>query len=198
MSARPSQCSPAERFDRTGTEGPPPSPTGMCPGQRRVIHNERMRVIRRTRFSNGGTHLPSKKQQPSVGGCLVGLFIALLILIGAIAHACSGSSASGGQSLGTGFTGATPSSTYAAPVAEPSPTHTRRHHHHHRRHHHHYSPSPTTAPPAPAGCHPLSDEGTCYEPGEFCRDSDHGVTGVAGDGETITCEDNNGWRWEPT
>jgi hypothetical protein len=23
------------------------------------------------------------------------------------------------------------------------------------------------------------------------------VTGVAGDGETITCEDNDGWRWEP-
>jgi len=65
------------------------------------------------------------------------------------------------------------------------------------------TPAPTTqAPPAPsptpAGCHPLSDEGTCYEPGEFCRDSDHGVTGVAGDGETITCEDNDGWRWEPS
>jgi hypothetical protein len=24
------------------------------------------------------------------------------------------------------------------------------------------------------------------------------MTGVAGDGETITCEDNDGWRWEPT
>jgi hypothetical protein len=24
------------------------------------------------------------------------------------------------------------------------------------------------------------------------------VTGVAGNGETITCADNNGWRWEPT
>jgi hypothetical protein len=23
------------------------------------------------------------------------------------------------------------------------------------------------------------------------------VTGRAGDGETITCENNNGWRWEP-
>ena len=46
-------------------------------------------------------------------------------------------------------------------------------------------------------CHPLSNEGTCYEPGEFCRDSDHGTSGVAGDGEKIICEDNNGWRWEP-
>jgi hypothetical protein len=52
------------------------------------------------------------------------------------------------------------------------------------------------APAAPAGCHPLSNENTCYEPGEYCRDSDHGVTGVAGDGKSITCEDNNGWRWE--
>jgi hypothetical protein len=27
--------------------------------------------------------------------------------------------------------------------------------------------------------------------------SDHGKTGVAGDGAAIKCEDNNGWRWEP-
>jgi len=68
------------------------------------------------------------------------------------------------------------------------------------------TPASTSAPPspsappssaAPTGCFPLSDEGTCYEPGEYCRDSDHGVTGVAGDGENITCEDNDGWRWEP-
>jgi len=64
-------------------------------------------------------------------------------------------------------------------------------------------PSPrTTSEPAPppataASCYPLSNEGTCYEPGEFCRNSDHGVTGVAGDGEKIICEDNDGWRWEP-
>jgi hypothetical protein len=50
---------------------------------------------------------------------------------------------------------------------------------------------------AGGSCHPLSNEGTCYEPGEFCRKSDHGVTGVAGDGKTIICEDNDGWRWEP-
>lgn len=56
------------------------------------------------------------------------------------------------------------------------------------------APPPTTAPPAaaPTGCTPLSDEGTCYEPGEYCRDDDHGVTGTAGDGETITCENNDG------
>ena len=63
------------------------------------------------------------------------------------------------------------------------------------------APSPPTAsaPAAPpTGCYPLSDEGTCYEPGEYCRDSDQGMTGVAGDGESIICEDNDGLRWEPT
>jgi hypothetical protein len=43
---------------------------------------------------------------------------------------------------------------------------------------------------------PLSNEGSCYQPGEYCRDYDHGTSGVAGDGEAITCEDNDGWRWE--
>jgi uncharacterized protein YkwD len=61
------------------------------------------------------------------------------------------------------------------------------------------STQPTASPAAaaPAGCHPLSNEGTCYEPGEYCRNADHGVSGMAGDGEAITCEYNNGWRWEP-
>jgi hypothetical protein len=58
-------------------------------------------------------------------------------------------------------------------------------------------PATAPAPASPTGCYPLSDEGTCYEPGEYCRDDDHGVTGVAGDGEAIICEDNDGWRWEP-
>jgi hypothetical protein len=56
---------------------------------------------------------------------------------------------------------------------------------------------PTTAAAAPAACTPLTDGGKCYEPGEFCRDDDHGATGVAGDGKKIECEDNDGWRWEP-
>jgi len=59
------------------------------------------------------------------------------------------------------------------------------------------APSPTPVP-APVGCYPLSNEGTCYEPGEYCRDADIGTSGVAGDGEAITCEYNNGWRWEPS
>jgi hypothetical protein len=57
---------------------------------------------------------------------------------------------------------------------------------------------PPSAPTTQQGCYPLSNEGTCYEPGEYCRAADHGMTGIAGDGEAIICEDNDGWRWEPT
>jgi hypothetical protein len=59
---------------------------------------------------------------------------------------------------------------------------------------------PVTTPPVttPSGCHPLSSGGNCYKAGELCSAADHGLTGVAGNGETITCEDNDGWRWEPT
>ena len=59
-------------------------------------------------------------------------------------------------------------------------------------------PAPTSAAaPPPASCYPLTNGGKCYEPGEYCRTSDRGTSGVAGDGEKIICEDNNGWRWEP-
>ena len=63
--------------------------------------------------------------------------------------------------------------------------------------------SPTSAQsptnPTTAGCSPIDDEGGCYEPGEYCRDDDHGMTGRAGDGESIICEDENGtWYWEST
>ena len=56
-------------------------------------------------------------------------------------------------------------------------------------------PSPTASKP-PADCSPLTSAGKCYEPGEFCRESDHGMSGVAGDGEAIKCIDKDGWRWE--
>jgi hypothetical protein len=59
-------------------------------------------------------------------------------------------------------------------------------------------PAPTPPPPAPSGCYPKTSSGNCYEPGEFCPHADAGMTGVAGNGETITCEDNNGLRWEPS
>ncbi len=55
--------------------------------------------------------------------------------------------------------------------------------------------TPTTT--APTGCSPIDDEGGCYEPGEYCRDDDHGMTGQAGNGATITCEYVGGdWYWE--
>jgi hypothetical protein len=59
-------------------------------------------------------------------------------------------------------------------------------------------PPPPSSPPAPSGCYPKTSSGHCYEPGEFCPHADAGMSGVAGDGETIVCEDNNGLRWEPT
>ena len=58
-------------------------------------------------------------------------------------------------------------------------------------------PPPPSAAPPPASCYPTAASGNCYEPGEFCSLADHGMTGVAGDGERIVCQDNNGWRWEP-
>lgn len=75
-----------------------------------------------------------------------------------------------------------PTPTYSAPA--PVETHT--------------APAeiPTTHAAAAPSCYPLTNGGNCYEPGEFCRKSDHGATGVAGDGKSITCEDVNGWRWE--
>jgi hypothetical protein len=56
---------------------------------------------------------------------------------------------------------------------------------------------PSSAPPPPSGCYPKTSSGHCYEPGEFCPHADAGMRGVAGDGEAIICEDNNGLRWEP-
>jgi hypothetical protein len=60
------------------------------------------------------------------------------------------------------------------------------------------APKTTTAPPAPpSGCYPTTSSGNCYEPGEFCPHADAGMSGIAGNGEAIICEDNNGLRWEP-
>ena len=59
------------------------------------------------------------------------------------------------------------------------------------------SPPPPPPPPPSAACYPLDSEGNCYEPGEYCPDADHGLSGIAGDGEAIICENNDGWRWEP-
>lgn len=58
--------------------------------------------------------------------------------------------------------------------------------------------APPPPPPVPAGCHPKTPSGGCYEPGEFCSAAEHGETGVAGDGKTITCENTDPgstWHW---
>jgi hypothetical protein len=60
------------------------------------------------------------------------------------------------------------------------------------------APTPTPIPPpTPTECYLTTNSENCYEPDEYCRIDDYGVSGVAGDGEAITCEYNNGWRWEP-
>lgn len=144
-------------------------------------------------------------------GIAVGIFALLLILIGTAG--CGRSAATGSSSPTATTTTAAPVRSVAAIITVPKPTAkvqpkaavkptvtvkptataTVK-----------AKPKATPAPPpapsvsaAPAGCHPLSNEGTCYRPGEYCRDSDHGVHGVAGNGEAIVCEDNDGWRWEP-
>lgn len=65
------------------------------------------------------------------------------------------------------------------------------------------APAPTTRAPQPVktttqkpSCYPLTDSGNCYKPGEYCRSSDHGATGIDAEGNPIKCEDNDGWRWE--
>jgi hypothetical protein len=58
-------------------------------------------------------------------------------------------------------------------------------------------PAAGTSPGTGAGCHPKASTGNCYEPGEFCPHADAGMTGIAGDGKAITCEQVNGYyRWE--
>ncbi|RNI17896.1 hypothetical protein EFY87_18995 [Flexivirga caeni] len=73
-----------------------------------------------------------------------------------------------------------------------------------------HTPAPAASAPAPSqpalapatttvahpACYPLTNGGNCYEPGEFCRKSDHGMSGIAGDGKRIVCAYNDGWRWE--
>ena len=55
----------------------------------------------------------------------------------------------------------------------------------------------SSSAPAPASCYPRTSGGNCYRAGEYCRTADHARSGIAGNGERITCENVNGtWRWE--
>ena len=163
------------------------------------------------------------KKPLKLAGIIVGAFVVLLVIIGSVtgcggaqpvatatatATATASASASSTRTPGPVRTPAAaakvkvqpkktpaPPATYRAPAPPPPPPPP-----------HTTAPAAAPAPPAvtkpaaakPAGCYPLSNEGTCYEPGEYCRKADHGSSGVAGDGKAITCEDNNGWRWEPS
>ena len=49
-----------------------------------------------------------------------------------------------------------------------------------------------------SSCSPVASSGNCYQAGEFCPNADHGMSGTTASGEAIICEDNNGWRWEPS
>ena len=59
-------------------------------------------------------------------------------------------------------------------------------------------PAPVQTTTAKQSCTPLTNSGKCYTPGEFCRSTDHGKTGIDADGDAIKCVDNDGWRWERT
>src|SRR5487761_1293069 len=109
------------------------------------------------------------------------LITAALVLIGLTACSAAGTSPAAPTSSGLSSASlnsavqlasptlsAAPPDVTTAPAVPPAPSNAA-------------PPPPTT----PAGCSPRSNEGTCYEPGEFCRNSDHGATGRAGDGETI-------------
>jgi len=70
--------------------------------------------------------------------------------------------------------------------------------------------SPLTAPPTvapttpatpprtgPGGCYPLSSSENCYQAGQFCSASDSGKSGIAANGQKITCRPSgNRHRWE--
>jgi hypothetical protein len=143
------------------------------------------------------TEPASSGRSPSRGG------LALVALAAAVVVAAAGCSPNGATPAGSQSSPAATATPVASEPAQPTPSPTPA-----------QAPTPapaqtTAPPPAPApappaaspapatSCYPISDEGTCYEPGEYCRDDDHGITGVAGDGESIECEDNDGWRWEP-
>lgn len=163
------------------------------------------------------------KKPPKLTGIVAGAFAVLIVVIGSVTGCGSAPPVGNASPAATATATATASptrtpgpvptsaavakakvqpkktpalpATYRAPAPPPPPPPP-----------HTTAPAAAPAPPAatkpavpkPAGCYPLSNEGTCYEPGEFCRKVDHGSSGVAGDGEAITCEDNNGWRWEPS
>jgi hypothetical protein len=160
--------------------------TALGPFRLRVSLNRR---YRRRKPDRPPRAMPRGRTEVLVGALTVFVLLGILGAIAATAGARSTGSAhaSAASRLGAHARDTIP---FTSPLVQPAP----------RRPH--ASPSSSAAAPDPvaeaaAGCYPESDEGACYEPGEFCSDADHGMTGVAGDGETVVCEDADGWRWEP-
>jgi hypothetical protein len=193
----------------------PPSP----PGQRGFGPPSPPPPYRPPQPADGPPRPPRGKSWPARHKVLTGVFgFAALIIIIAVANS-GGSHSSPGSGTAVGLTtsaSATPTrapsqhATRAAAVVQKTPPPPVRTTSAPTRAAVPPAPAPAThaavvaapastppAPAAPASCHPLTNGGNCYEPGEYCRDSDHDVSGVAGDGKAITCEDNDGWRWEP-
>lgn len=153
----------------------------------------------------------------SVGGVTAGLLV--LIIIGSVTGGSSNQNQNQ-QLTSTTSTAPTQAATSAptsvvptteAPIPSATPTHTGTHRATHKATyapthqatHAPAAPAPTSqAAPAPTtqqaapSCYPTTSGGNCYEPGEYCPKADHGMSGVAGDGKSIICRDNNGWRWE--
>ena len=64
------------------------------------------------------------------------------------------------------------------------------------------TPPPTAAPglpppPGAAGCHPVTSGGNCYKAGQFCPTAYHGASGIASNGQSITCRPSGTrWKWQ--
>jgi hypothetical protein len=152
-------------------------PHAMTPGQPRLDTRAHWRSLSRGRK------------------VLIIAFLSSLAFLVVVVFAVGGSGPSGSPSPSAPATGVAQAAGVASAIT-PSPARTHRHsQHHHRRHHHVIAPSAPA--PTPAGCYPTAASGNCYEPGEFCASADAGMSGVAGDGKRIICEDNDGLRWEP-
>lgn len=132
------------------------------------------------------------------------ILLMVAVLSAGVLAGCNSTAGTTGSTSAPTVVSSTSAATHRAAAAAHHKKHQRRHH---KRHHAAATPTPTPTPthhhrrhvsaPVVQQCTPLTNGGNCYEPGEFCRNSDHGVSGVAGNGERIRCEDNNGWRWEP-
>jgi hypothetical protein len=203
---RPTQYNPAAHQQSTGQQQPYGQPTQQL-GWPTAQHQPQ-----NTPGSGGG----GRRNRRKLGGILLGIIAALLIFSAGVAVG-SGEAKSTGN-ISPAVTTSPANSAAGNTTAKALPTAKKPSKKHTKRSHaavpsakapsapaqttHAAAPATSAPPPppastAPATCYPLTNGGNCYEPGEYCRNSDHGMSGVAGDGEAIICEDNDGWRWEP-